>query len=77
MKEKPKMPVSERALYQRINRKLRSDGSLILKASRRPDLEVGKYYVIDTNRNALVLMRVNLEKYARALGVLNGWEALR
>jgi hypothetical protein len=71
-----KMPVSERAVYQRINRKLAKQGQL-LKALRHPDLDVGKYYIIDVRRNILLRKQVNLENAARELGLLAQWEEVR
>jgi hypothetical protein len=69
------VPVSVRALYQRLNRKLAGKG-LVLKASRggRARTEVGSFYVIDTERNTVVVHHVNLEAYGRELGVLAQWE---
>jgi hypothetical protein len=70
-----KMPVSERAVYQRVNRKLRPQGQQ-LKAPRRPDPSIGRYYVLDVDRNALLWFQVDLENYARELGVLAEWERM-
>jgi hypothetical protein len=76
MTDTRKVPVSERALYQRINRKLAPRGRL-LKATRRPGTELGKYYIIDTERNLLLLKRVDLDYWGRRLGVLAAWEEVR
>ena len=73
-----KVPVSERALAQRIDRALAPDG-LTLRKSRpgsRQQQNVGDYYVIDVNANAVVWSYVNLEAYAEELGVLAAYECL-
>ena len=73
------LPVSARALKQRINRKLKPhqqlkearEGSLIYK-------DCGRYFVID-HRIAAVLSRftdLDLEKFGRELGVLSPAERL-
>ncbi len=36
----------------------------------RQQLECGRYYVIDPDKNVLILNHVNVEAYARELGVL-------
>jgi hypothetical protein len=73
--KKQKMPVSPRALYQRINRKLRPQGQL-LKKPRRQDPDIGDYCIVDIYRNILLLKRVDLEAKARQLGVMAEWEAV-
>lgn len=77
MSKKEKVPVSERALVQRINRKLKASGQQ-LKAARgeRAEAEVGEYYVIDTHRNILILKHVNLAALGVELGALADWERL-
>jgi hypothetical protein len=69
------VPVSTRALYQRINRELAKEG-MVLKAARgeRARSEVGDYFVLDTGHNTVVVRHVDLEKYGRELGVLAAWE---
>jgi hypothetical protein len=73
-----KVPVSERALYQRIDRKLRADRQQMLKTSRseRMEQDMGRYYVIDMYRNVTVWHHVNLVSFARELGVIQPWEEL-
>jgi hypothetical protein len=72
-----KVPVTERALIQRINRKL-EPGLERLKMSRTEHMEqqIGRYWVLDLNRNFVRHPHVNLETYARELGVLREWEAV-
>ena len=69
-----KKTVTERALLQRINRKLLQDDQM-MKAARPGDQE-GPYYVIDSNRNILLWHRVNIEKFGRKLGCLQEWETV-
>jgi hypothetical protein len=69
------VPVTVRAIVQRINRALAKKGEQ-LRASRgdQARTELGDYYVIDLHRNTLVLYRVNLDALGRKLGVLRPWE---
>jgi hypothetical protein len=73
-----KVPVSRRALLARINRALRKEGE-VLKATRadrwRGDL--GDYYTVDTDRNAIVAQHVDPEELGRRLGVLADYEEVR
>ena len=68
-----KFPVGTRALVKRINRQLRSQHKL-LKVTR-PQF-VGSHYVWDYRRNVIVEQQVDIEAYARALGVLADCECL-
>jgi hypothetical protein len=69
------VPVSERALIQRVNRKLRLNDEL-LKATRgaKAEQELDRYYVVDLRRNLLVEKDCDPETIARKLGVLREWE---
>ncbi len=67
-----KVPVSERALLQRINRRLVQDNGKV-KAGRG---DLGAFYRIDTRLNGVVETDVDLEAFGRKLGVLAAWEAL-
>lgn len=75
---KQRVPVSERAILQRINRKLKS-GWKQLKTGRGLLLErtIGRYYVIDIRRNCVTQQYVDVEELARELKVLQSWEELR
>jgi hypothetical protein len=73
--QKEGVPVTMRALTQRINRKLAERGEKLIKArGAAARVEVGEWYVLDTNRNVLVLMRVSPESLGRKLGALEAWE---
>ncbi len=76
-----KVPVSERALIQRLNRKIKED-DLVLKKCR-PDSraynDLGDYFVVDINRNVVIerkLDSVDLQSMGRAKKVLADWEEL-
>jgi hypothetical protein len=71
------IPVTERALIQRINRVLRRDGR-ILKVTRAEQAvrEVGQYYVLGLDRNAVRTLHVDIQELARELGVLRSFERL-
>jgi hypothetical protein len=76
-----KVPVSERALIQRLNRKIKED-DLVLKKCRpdsRAHNDLGDYFVVDINRNVIIerkLDSVDLQSMGRAKKVLADWEAL-
>jgi len=82
MKEKalPKVPVSERALIARINRRLRKDGEELRKTrSFRARLDLGYYYIIDISRSFVVekgFYPCDLVDMARELGVLKPYEVV-
>ncbi len=75
MAKKQRVPVTGRALIQRINRRLARD-SKQLKTSRTANTQemVGKYFVVDTFRNAVIDTNVDLEALGRKLEVLQAWE---
>lgn len=72
------VPISERALLARINRKLKPDYEALRRA--REDScgfnELGRYFLLDLYRNAVVEMHVDLEMKGRELGVLRDYETL-
>jgi hypothetical protein len=69
------VPVSERALTQRLQRKLSAQG-LFLKASRgKYSSELGRWYVIN-ERNTVEAKDIDLEQWAREEGALKPWEKL-
>ena len=81
MKRKPtsaKSPVSARALLQRIQRVLQKRDELI-RTTRggRAEIELGEYYIVDVQRDAIVTKDVDIEALGRELEVLKPWEELR
>jgi hypothetical protein len=72
------VPVTRRALIQRINRKLAADDQ-VLKATRGDTArsELGDFYILNYKRNWLMEKRIDLEKLGRKEGVLQAWERLQ
>lgn len=71
------VPVSERALIQRINRALAKDGERLRKArSVQTTLSVGDYYVLDVQKNFIAHQHVDLDHLGRELKVLHRYEHL-
>lgn len=78
MATKQGVPVTKRALLQRINRRLRKEDEMV-RATRgdgRARQELGDYYRINFNRNLLLEKQVDLEEVGRELGVLAAYERL-
>jgi hypothetical protein len=74
---KTKFPVSERALIQRINRKLAADDEKLKKLrSKRWRSAMGTYFIINVRGNFVNTKHVEIEAYGRELGVLTDWEEL-
>lgn len=72
-----RLKITERALMQRINRKLKQDGEQLRTArTQQVETTVGHYFIVDMNRNAITTQRVDLEKMGRELGVIQPWEEL-
>jgi hypothetical protein len=76
-----KVPVTMRALVQRINRRLvkkdkRGDKLLACRDNSPAIHELGAYYSINVGRNEISDTHVDPEKLGRELGVLQPWEKL-
>ena len=71
------IPVTRRALLQRINRKLKKV-SEVLRATRGENAraDFGDYFILDLDRNAVLHKAVDLEKLGRKKGVLKKFERL-
>jgi hypothetical protein len=70
-----KIPVSNRALRQRVNRALKKDGKVLKgRPGRGPR---GQYYVVSLTRNVVVKRDVDPEALGRELGVLAPYEEVR
>lgn len=72
-----KVPITMRALIQRINRKLADDDD-VLKVARGEKMrqDAGDFYIVNTRLNGLTGKDVDPEKLARELGLLKDWEAV-
>jgi hypothetical protein len=69
------VPVTARALIQRINRALKKDDQVLRQArGERARLDLGDYYVVNTRRNFIDAQHVNVEALARELDVLKPYE---
>jgi hypothetical protein len=83
-----KVQISERALLQRLNRKL-AEADEVLKKTRpvydvaggdterlRPifDHNLGEFYTVNTRRNVVSATHVDLRTLAKEYGVLKAWE---
>jgi len=77
-KQQGKVPVTMRAIVQRINRKLAADGYRRLKQSRgRPWKYLDHGVVVDGSRNCVERTHVDPEEFAKELGVVKPWEEVR
>ena len=71
-----RIPVSQRAIMQRINRRLEGFEKLKKNRSQQWHADLGVYYIVDENLNVLVDKHVDLEKLARKLGAIKAWETI-
>jgi hypothetical protein len=74
-----KVPVTMRALTQRINRTL-SGNDKTLKATRetgRARMDLGEFYIVDGRRGLVTEKYVDPEALGRELGVLADYEEVR
>lgn len=76
MPKRKRVPVTMRALIQRINRVKDTWDVLKKRRGEAGRADLGDYYVIDVNRNAIVNTHVDPEQLGRKLGVLREWEEL-
>ena len=71
------VPVTVRALLQRVNRRLRADDQKLVTArGERVRTELGNYYLLDTARNRIIEQHVDLGELAREVGALAGHESV-
>lgn len=79
-----RIPVTERALIQRINRKLIKKNEVLKKTPPERGKEgistvrwnYGDYYILDQTRNQVSRGHLDLESFGRELGALGEWEQL-
>ena len=76
MKAKTLVPITEKALYQRINRKLRSQDAVLKRARGSAQTTLGDYFVVDFYGNFVKQHHVDIERLGRELDVLAEWEKL-
>lgn len=73
------VPLTRRAVEQRINRALTKQNQFAKLIKRRGQagwVELGDYYIIDLRTNALLGHHIDIEAHARKLKVLEDWEFL-
>ncbi len=76
-KKAEKVLVTRRALIQRINRVLaKREEQLRAYRGGRWQSDLGRYYIVDLGRNAIVRGDVDLEDVGRELKVIAGYEAI-
>src|SRR4029450_4286355 len=72
-----KVPVSERALVQRLNRHLSKEGQVLKKLrGERWRGDLGDYYIVDEHRNIVAASHGNPGASAQELSVLAAWETV-
>ena len=73
-----KVPVSERALLARINRRLRDDDEVVKKCREdsRAYYELGDYYILGISVGGINEKNIDLEDYGRELGCLADYEEM-
>ena len=72
-----KKPVTERALAQRINRKLAKDGQKLRKSRSGGELSnLGEYYIVDILKNVVTAWNVEIEVLGREINAFAEWEVL-
>jgi hypothetical protein len=71
------IPISERALIQRLNRKLQAQDQK-LKTARgwRMQSHAGRFYVINSRHGWVEAKNIDLEEWGRERGALHPWEQL-
>ena len=74
-----RVPVSERALTQRINRRLAEKEETLRKCSEKSKWwnDLGDYYIVDLRTNGMIARHVDIEALGRDLGCLKPWEDTR
>ena len=77
MSKQMTVPVSERGLIRRINRRLSHSGER-LKTSRsgRGMTDLGQYFILNVTHNVVVMHHVDPEAIGRKIGVSAGWESV-
>lgn len=73
-----KVPVSEKAIFQRLSRHLAHDGLALKKcrAGSRAHQTLGDFYTVDAHSNAVRDYQIDLEGWAREAGLMKEYEEL-
>jgi hypothetical protein len=82
-KKRASVPVTMRAVMQRLNRKLAKDGEKMVKArGKRAIVDLGEFYVLrdsyvgGSSLISVAHKNVDFESWARESGVLEDWERI-
>jgi len=76
-KKSKKVPVSVRAVIQRINRKLAPNDQQLKKCrGQRWYSDLGLYYILDVDHNLILDTHLNVESVARELNAIEEWETV-
>jgi hypothetical protein len=71
------VPVTMRAVLQRLNRKLAKEDEKMAKArGARARFDLGEYFILDTERNFVKCTNVDPVAFAKDYGVLADWETI-
>ena len=78
MAKREKVPVSERAVFARVDRALRQQGKALRRCrpTSRAFAELGRYYIINTDRAWIDTTHVDLQTFARKTWALGPEEEL-
>lgn len=84
MAKEQKVPINERALYQRINRKLKHEDEVLKKCrcgactGRSQHIcNIGPYYTLSLSTNSIQAHQIDdLEELAKEVGAIQPWEKL-
>jgi hypothetical protein len=72
-----KVPVTERAIVQRLNRRLAHDYESIKTPRGERNLQsLGRFYLLNTYQNWIMKTHIDPESFARDLGVMAPWEVV-
>lgn len=75
MAAREKVPITKRAILQRLNRVLKPYGMRLKKTvGAKAEMELGEFYVLDTKHNVIAEKKVDVEKLGRKHKVLAPWE---
>src|SRR5262245_2533729 len=73
--QKKRVPISERALVQRINRKLATENEVLKKTRGASAIQnLGDYYILDLHKNLVLANDVDPIALGKELGVLADFE---
>jgi len=71
------VPITRRALITRVNRKLaENDEQLMVTRGDTPKIAIGDFWVRDNHKNCVIGKHIDLEEFARKIGVLADYEKL-